>query len=70
MDIIPAGQSVTYILKALVSGSASIGDSIGVRLSDLSTSDENALRWGDQWQAGIDSSYIKIVPTDYASLSR
>jgi len=69
MDVIPAGTTVTYVLKALVSGSAQY-DSLSVRLADLSTSDKNALRWGDQWQAGIDSTYVKVVPTDYASLSR
>lgn len=69
MDIIPKGTSVTYVVKAAVHNSAQY-DSITMRVSDLSTSDKNALRWGDQWVAGIDSTYVKILPTDYASLSR
>ena len=67
MDIIPAGTIVTYVVKAAVSGSAQY-DSIIMRVSDWSTGDKNALRWGDQWVAGIDSTYVKVLPTDYASL--
>ncbi len=69
MDVVSVGTTVTYVVKAAVSGSASIGDSITMRLSDYAT-DNNALRWGDQTNTGITSVYVKTVPTDYSSLSR
>jgi len=67
MDIIPAGTTVTYVVKATVVGSAQY-DSIIMRLADFST-DDNALRWGDQTLNTCDSDYIKTVPTDYSSMN-
>ena len=69
MDVIPAGSSVTYVVKATVSGSAQY-DSVIARVSDLSSTVKNAILWGDQSSVDIDSTYVKTLPTSYSSLSR
>ncbi|MHA1482085.1 MAG: hypothetical protein ACTSQA_01440, partial [Candidatus Heimdallarchaeaceae archaeon] len=70
MDVIPAGYTVTYIIQATITGSAQY-DSVSARLSDLNDgTTDNAIIWGDQTTADIDSDYVKTLPTNYAILSR
>lgn len=62
---IAAGSEVEFEIKALVSGSASVGDSITVKLEDLGTAstDQNAIKWSDQIISVIPSTYVKTLPT-------
>ena len=69
LDVIPAGQTVTYVVQATVSHSAQY-DSIIARLADHSTSMKNAITWGDQTSTNIASTHVKTLPTSYSSLSR
>lgn len=69
MDVVPAGQEVTYALTATVTGSAQY-DSVIARLADGASARANGILWGDQVTAEIVSTYVKTVPTNYGSLSR
>ena len=62
LKVISKGESVTFQLKADVTSPA-LYDSIAVKLEDVSTSDKNAITWGDQVRTSIDSSYVKAIPT-------
>ncbi len=72
MKVIPAGQTVTFVVKATINNASAVqGDTITSRVIDAnpSTPSYDAIKWGDQQVANIDSKYVKVLPTNSNTLN-